>query len=153
MREHPCSQTDSCPEESGRRSLIHLNYFSRSRAAASVGQAPSQGVTKIIMRSHSHSHRGRRGWSLTLGDNASSTGHGKHNEAVKTPMGERKLVSSWMPINRFRCPPLRRSEEVLKTNPGRRRRASAPVASSGQTAQHKTRPHSHDVINRLSRQD
>ena len=32
------------------------------------------------MRSHSHSHRGRRGWSLTLGDNASSTGHGKRNE-------------------------------------------------------------------------
>ena len=32
------------------------------------------------MRSHSHSHRGRRGWSLTLGDNASSTSHGKRNE-------------------------------------------------------------------------
>ena len=39
------------------------------------------------MRSHSHSHRGRRGWSLTLGDNASSTSHGKRNEAVKTPIG------------------------------------------------------------------
>ncbi|MDB4625429.1 hypothetical protein OAD91_01555 [Synechococcus sp. AH-551-E19] len=53
------------------------------------------------MHSHSHSRRGRRGWSLTLGDNASSTGHGKRNEAVKTPMGERRLVSGWMPINRL----------------------------------------------------
>ena len=131
MREHPCSQTDSCPEESGRRSLIHMNYFSRSRAAASVGQAPSQGVAKIIMRSHSHSHRGRRGWSLTIGDNASSTGHGKRNRAVKTPMGERKLVSSWMPINRFRCPLLRRSEEVLKPNPGRRMAMLGFVMSLG----------------------
>lgn len=42
------------------------------------------------------------------------------NEAVKMPVGERKLMSGWMPINRFRCPPLRRFEGVLKLNPGRR---------------------------------